>query len=210
MERTAHIYIDESGDLGLSGNGSEYLVIAALMLIEPIKLERIVKRMRNGRFKKELKKAKEIKAHSSSRDLLKYMIEKLNEIPEVYISLVILKKTKLYSRYLRGDRNKLYNYIAGFIPDQLPIENKNLRIHIDRSKRSRALREDFDGYIINKIRQKTKGSITIEHNDSAQYAGIQFADVVANIFLKEYEYNDFELSKTLTVQISRKILFNVE
>jgi len=58
------MYIDESGDLGLKG--SKYLVLSALMIDNPKELKRIVKNMRRNKFKKELKKAIEIKANKSS------------------------------------------------------------------------------------------------------------------------------------------------
>lgn len=60
-----YMFLDESGDLGLKG--SNYLVIAALVVKKPKRLDKIIKNMRRNKFKKELKKAQEIRANKSSQ-----------------------------------------------------------------------------------------------------------------------------------------------
>jgi hypothetical protein len=202
------IYIDESGDLGLSEKSSKYLVIAAIALPDPKKLGRIIKHMRTGKFKKQLYRAKEIKANSSNKDIIKHMINKLNQTENISLSIIVLEKKKLYSEYLKKDRNKLYNYVAGFIPSTLSIENHNVEVHIDRSKRKRVLREDFDKYFYSKLQKGTDRKITIQHDDSELYAGIQFADIIANVYFKKYEYKDSQLSDLITIKAEIKEMFN--
>ena len=51
-----YIYIDESGDLGLSEMSSKVLVISALIADDPRKLDRIIKNARRYKFSKELRK----------------------------------------------------------------------------------------------------------------------------------------------------------
>lgn len=92
-----YMYIDESGDLG--GSGSKYMVLAALLAENPRDLDRIIKNMRRNKFKKELKKAIEIKADKSSYAVRKYMLQKLNNVRGAkifYIVLEILHSTSLY------------------------------------------------------------------------------------------------------------------
>ena len=48
----SYMYIDESGDLGDNDGCSKYLVISALLIKNPNKLDRIIKNMRRNKFKK--------------------------------------------------------------------------------------------------------------------------------------------------------------
>ena len=73
-----HMYIDESGDLG--EKGSKYMILAALIVEEPRNLDRIIKNMRRNKFKRELRKVVEIKADKSSDAVIKYMLQKLNDV----------------------------------------------------------------------------------------------------------------------------------
>ena len=84
------MFLDESGDLGLKG--SNYFVIATLVVENPKHLDRIIKNMRRNKFKKELKKANEIKTNSSSEGLRKYMIEQLNSIENARVYGVVFEK----------------------------------------------------------------------------------------------------------------------
>ncbi|NOR48774.1 MAG: hypothetical protein GQ533_12155 [Methanosarcinaceae archaeon] len=74
IEMVSYIFIDESGDLG---SQSKYLILSALVVKSPDKLDRIIKNMRRYKFKKQLRKASEIKANSSSPKLVKYALKKL-------------------------------------------------------------------------------------------------------------------------------------
>nr|WP_129582640.1 DUF3800 domain-containing protein [Methanolobus psychrotolerans] len=66
-----YMYIDESGDLG---SQSKYLILSALVVKDESSLDRIIKNMRRNKFKRELSKAKEIKANSSSPELISFML----------------------------------------------------------------------------------------------------------------------------------------
>ncbi|RZB28573.1 MAG: hypothetical protein AEth_02027 [Candidatus Argoarchaeum ethanivorans] len=76
-----YIFIDESGDLGLGG--SKYLVLSALIVENYSPLDRMIKNMRRHKFRKELRKASEIKANRSSDELRRYMLKKLNRSRQI-------------------------------------------------------------------------------------------------------------------------------
>lgn len=59
MER--YVYIDETGDLGKKG--SKYFIITAIWVDSPSLFDRLIKNIRRHKFRKELKKAHEIKAN---------------------------------------------------------------------------------------------------------------------------------------------------
>ncbi len=153
------MYIDESGDLG---SQSKHLILSALLVKDPHPLDRIIKNMRRNKFKKELRKAKEIKANSSSPEIITYLIKKLNGIPDAKVFYITMNKKKCYSSYLKGDRNKLYNYAAGWLAKNIVINNHNLCIRIDKSKTKQMLRDDFDRYFEMKLRDDCSlGTVTI-------------------------------------------------
>ena len=60
-----YLFIDESGDLGM--NGSRYLVLSCLIVSDEKPLGRIIKNARRHKFKKQLRKACEIKANQILR-----------------------------------------------------------------------------------------------------------------------------------------------
>ena len=126
------MYIDESGDLGM--NGSKYLVLSALLVDNPLDLDRIIKNMRRNKFRKQLKKAHEIKANKSSDEIRRYMLDKLNEVKNATIFYIVLEKKKIFSAFLKNNTDKLYNYVAGKLGRYIILENIDVEIRIDKSK----------------------------------------------------------------------------
>ena len=76
MNHLKYIYIDESGDLGK--HGSEYFVIAAIVTDNPLKLERIVKKVRQRKLKKRIREMPELKANKSDRVVRESVLKKKN------------------------------------------------------------------------------------------------------------------------------------
>ncbi|MFW6450115.1 MAG: DUF3800 domain-containing protein [Nanoarchaeota archaeon] len=174
------MYIDESGDLGENQGCSKYMVISALLINNPALLDRIIKNMRRNKFKKQLKKANEIKANNSSSDIIKYMLKKLNQVKGVRVFHVILEKRKLYSEYLINDKHKQYNFVAGKLAKNIVLEGMDVEIRIDKSKGKQLLQEDFNQYFEKNLREKSSiYKINIFHSYSHAWSGLQFADILA-------------------------------
>lgn len=181
-----YIFIDESGDLGLGG--SKYMVLTALLVTDYSYLDRIIKNMRRHKFKKELRKAQEIKACKSSEDVIKYMLCKLNEVPEIKILHVVLEKKKIFSEYLKNNKHKLYNYVAGKLAKNLMADEDGLEIRIDKSKGKQLLQEDFNAYFKKSL--YPKANISIHHSWSHCWSGIQFADILAWSCFQKFEHSN--------------------
>mgnify|MGYP001607342846 CR=1 FL=1 len=86
-----YMFIDESGDLGTRPSSTKFLILSALIVDNPQELDRIIKNMRRNKFKKELSKASEIKANSSSASVIFYMLQKLIVIVFFLYILIFLK-----------------------------------------------------------------------------------------------------------------------
>jgi len=193
----AYIYIDESGDLRLEG--SKHLILAALVVNDYKPLDRILKKMRRDKFVKELEGTCEIKANKSSEEVRVYMLEKLNSIKEARIFYMVLEKRKVFSEYLKNDKNKLYNFVAGKLAKNLPMEKGKISIKIDKSKGNQMLREDFNSYFMKNVNQ-TDNTITIEHSYSHAWSGLQFADLLAWSCYRKFEYADSKYLDRITIE----------
>jgi hypothetical protein len=186
-----YIYIDESGDLGLSGKSSHVLILSALITDDPNQLDRIIKNARRHKFKKELRNAKEIKFNKSSKELKEYFIKKLNQTKGCQVIHCILFKDKLYSLYLKENKHKLYNFVSGHIAKEIIIESESVEIRVDESKGKQFLRDDFNRYFEHRLRTGSNiGKISIIHSHSENFAGIQLVDIISGSAFQKYNNGD--------------------
>jgi hypothetical protein len=186
------MYIDESGDLGLKG--SKYIVLCCVSTTTPEKLDRIIKNMRRNKFKKQLKKAHEIKASKSKPAIIKHMISEFNSLKNTKAHFILLEKGKLFSEFLKNNKHKLYNFISGKLASNIIINCANIEIRIDKSKGKQILQDDFNNYFETKLREKCSiRNISIYHSYSQSWSGIQFADVLAWSCFQKFEHgnNDY-------------------
>jgi len=186
-----YLYIDESGDLGL--RGSKYMIIAALLVDSPVQLDRIIKYMRRYKFKKQLRKAQEIKANKTSDPIRRYMLSKLNEVKSAKVFYIVLEKKKLCSQYLMNHKHRLYNYVAGKLAEHIILHDVDVEVRIDKSKGKQLLREDFNQYFTSQLqKESTIRKVTIYHSYSHSWSGLQFADLLAWACFQRFEHANSE------------------
>lgn len=192
INKYKYMYIDESGDLGMNYNSSKFLILSALIVDDSSELDRIIKNMRRNKFRKELRKASEIKANKSPDYLIVYMLKKLNSVSGAKLHFIVLEKKKLSSEYLMNDKHKLYNYVAGKLAQNILFdENSNIEIKIDKSKGSQLLRSDFNMYFEKRLLVGCKDiKCKIEHSFSHSWSGLQFADILSWACYQKFENND--------------------
>ena len=186
-----YMYIDESGDLGLSASSSKVLVISALLVENSKDLDKIITKMRRHKFRSELEGAIEIKANKSSHEVRRHMILKLNELSGAYNFNMTLLKKRITSDYLKKHRDKLYNFIAGKLATNINLYGCDLEIRIDKSKGKQFLRDDFNHYFKENLREDSEiGKVAIHRSYSHSFSGLQFADLLAwSVFQKEERDN---------------------
>src|SRR3989344_2959547 len=184
-----YLYIDESGDLG--ARGSRYMIIASLLVDNSKDLNRIIKNMRRYKFKKVLKKAIEIKANKSSKELIIHMLKELNNIKNAKVFYIILEKKVIISEYLKNNKDKLYNFVAGKLTKQIPLHDMDIEIRIDKSKGKQLLQQDFNNYLLKILKEKENmGEIKIYHSYSHSWSGLQFADILSWACFQKFEHNN--------------------
>lgn len=189
VKQFKYMYVDESGDLGL--NGSRYMTIAALLVTEPKELDRIIKNLRRNKFRKELKKAVEIKANKSSGQLITEMILRLNHVKGAKLFFIVLEKQKVTSEYLKSNKHRLYDYVAGRLAKNIILEGGYVEVRIDLSKGKHILREDFNKCFLKNLNKNSRPtSVTIFHSLSHCWAGLQFADILAWSCFQKFEHSN--------------------
>ena len=198
IEMVSYIFIDESGDLGLQ---SKYLILSALVVKSPDKLGRIIKNMRRYKFKKELRKSNEIKANSSSPELVKYALKKLNYLDDAKVFFIILEKEKCYSNFLNSNKHKLYNFVAGKLATNINLDDSNVIVRIDKSKGKQVLRDDFNHYFKQRLKENSVvEKVEIHHSYSHAWAGLQFADVLSWSAFQKMEHSNSEYIDVLKIR----------
>ncbi len=194
-----YIYIDESGDLG--EHGSKYMILAALIVDNPAEMDRIIKNMRRNKFKKELRKASEIKANKSSNAIIRYMLSKLNNLKNAKVLYVILEKKKLISGYLKNNKDKLYNYVAGKLAKQLVMGDAYIELLVDRRYGKQLLQQDFNNYFNRCLKESSlPAKVMIKHSYSHNFSGLQFADILAWTCFQKFEHSNSEFIDLLKIE----------
>ncbi len=181
----SYAYIDESGDLG--EKGSRYFIITAVWIDNPQLFDRIIKNIRRHKFRRELRKAQEIKANKSSKLLIEHILKKISKIETAHAQSIVFDKNNIR---LNNDKNKLYNHISSYLSN-IAIDAKKLIIRIDRSKGKQCLIDDFN-HDMNKIFKETRWyrELEIHHSWSQSWSGLQMADVVSWAAFQKFEHND--------------------
>ncbi len=196
-----YMFIDESGDLGFHENSSKFIIISALLIEDYRELDRIIKNMRRNKFKKELSPMNELKAYKLYDHIRIYMLKRLNSVSNVKIFHVILEKRKVFSDYLKSDKHKLYNFIAGKLAKNILMTNSNVDIKIDKSKGNVFLQKDFNEYFKKILEESSDGvKCKIEHSYSHAWSGLQFADLLAWCCFQKFENNDNSYLEKLNIE----------
>lgn len=197
---TIYIYIDESGDLGDGKGSSAYFVIAALKVIDFVPLDRIIKKARRYKFRKELCKANEIKANKSSPEIREYLLKELSKIRESEAFFMTILKREMPDAYSLKDKHLFYNLIAERLAEKIDIKASNLEIRIDRSKGKQYLQKDLDSHFKRGlIKNSLVGKVEIFHSYSHIWAGLQFADLLAWSQFQNVEYHNFSYMDALKI-----------
>lgn len=192
-----YIYIDESGDLG---SDSDYLIVAAIIVEDSAKLDRIINKIRRAN-KKQLGNSNEIKGTETKPHIKKKILKRLNKIDYQVIAIVFDKKNKYKINY-GCNNNLLYNIVVSKLAEELPITNKT-SIIIDKSKNKEKFRQEFNSLFLPSLNNPKNHSITIEHEDSVNIKGLQIADVISwSVYQSiEHENNEYvDLIKNIIVK----------
>jgi hypothetical protein len=189
-----NIYIDESGDLGFTGESSPYFVIGAIIVRGPERVQRIKTCM--SRVKKKLpkkyKNIPELKYHNTDDTYRRRVLECISKT-NVDIAYLLLRKGQVY-HYLRDRHQILYNYLTGSLVSTVITNygfSSDVNVIIDKSLDG-VVREEFDRYLVFRSlengpsRQSAMCRLEIKHADSKQNLCVQAADFIAGTLHRHF------------------------
>jgi hypothetical protein len=206
------IFLDESGDLGFDfkKEGTTHFFVVTLLVVKDEQRAKLIRKavertLRNKvlRRKKKLEKHAELKGSHTSLAVKKYFLRQLKD-SEFSIYTIALEKRRVF-RDLRRIPERLYNYVARKVIDQLPFQEELYRVTlvIDKSKGKKEVR-GFNKY----LRAQLSGVVSpnvllqIDHSDSHAERGLQAADVFCWGIFRKYEFNDDVWYKMFVRRIS--------
>ncbi len=194
----SYLYIDESGDLGFKGKGSDYFILTCVKIDDEKTnqdFSRIPKKVRQKILSKKQKKLPELKFSNSSEEV---RIEFLKRVAKLNIEIyaIIIEKSKTFSE-LKDNLPILYNYLIKILLEK-PLNklhnNLHLFICLDRCM-SFPQRQNFENYIKTEflsIFQKLP-KVDISHECSNQNNCLQALDFTCGAF--GYKYNTAKLKE---------------
>ncbi|KAF5416628.1 MAG: hypothetical protein C5S48_02375 [Candidatus Methanogaster sp.] len=186
-----HIYLDESGDLGFSERSSKYLVIAVIVTTKPYEIERCVKNTRNRKLKKAMRTIPEIKFYRTNIEIRMYLLKCLSKT-DAEIAYIVLEKAQVYDN-LRHHKDRLYNYVIGFLLRRyfFRLKDEQITLIVDKHHQNRQIIENFNKYIPYKTDSANKNiDLQIAHADSQRDKCLQATDFVAGAIFQKYEHGD--------------------
>lgn len=175
-----HIFIDESGDLGMNEG---YFVIAMIVAHDSKRLKNLVK---NYCAKKAIE---EIHAHGLPFIEKQYLINKLTKQVDYHVSYIVADKMMIGNKSLFANNNLVFNYLFSFlVRDVLKANTDDILFHLDNRTQKVSSVNSLTEYI--KIKAFTDWGFTkelnIQYHDSKICKVVQIADLVANSIYRKY------------------------
>lgn len=194
-----YLYLDESGDLGfdfVNRKPSKYFTVCILVVrgvVDNVKIAKSIKMTIRRKFNINKVKVEELKGSKCPVEIKKYFYSFLKDIDfELYS--ITLNKIRLFER-LRKDKERVYNFIARLVLDQIYFNTIDLKIEIivDKSKTKKNIFE-FNQYVIKQVKSKLDPSIPIYiyHHNSKSNLGLQAVDMFCWGIFRKHERKDFE------------------
>lgn len=200
------LYLDESGDLGfdfVTKKPSRFFTIAVLVIKGQANnraLINAVKHTIKRKLWKKLSGAYELKGSKSSIEIKQYFYDRIAQI-DFKIYALTLNKKRVYKELL-SNKERIYNYIARLVIDQIDLNDADPRVMLilDKSKSGYEIGE-FNSYLLRQISGKLdpKVPLDIVHKISHQMLGLQAVDLFAWGIFRKYERKDnewFDMFKT--------------
>jgi hypothetical protein len=194
-----HVFIDESGDFGFSKRSTNFLVIACLICENPFGFDTIIRKMRRHKFKHELSASEEIKANRSSPEIRNHMIEKLNQIQNAELELLVINKGEYKARtHEKGFTAKMLFQGAYKQIKEIIREHKPRTILFDNFSPIKGFFKDLQD--IFKKGDTDYSDVEIRMANSNSWSGLQFADLLAWCCFRMYENNERSYFDKITLK----------
>ena len=207
MKRILYVYVDESGDFGLSDRSSRYFLMCALVTDCQKDILRIMKHVRKGVLGASLKKIPELKWSKASPEVrvavLKGLATQKGEM--WYVCLCKTERTKKEPIY-----NNVARHLIRFVGE---LKARKIMIVIDRTLPRRHL-DALTAQLMKEIDEvrNESGIISVEtiikHSTGQEETCLQAVDYVCGAVFAKYERDDPSYFKLIESRIARTELID--
>lgn len=196
-----NIFLDESGDLGFDfqcKRPSDFFTITLLVCEDRRALDAFrtaVRRTLKNKVNRKRKKRPIQELHGSDTSLpVKSYFARHMPAAGWRIYSVTLNKRRVQSHLTtRQGKKKLYNFLARFLLQKLPLDNaaQNVSLVVDKCKNTAEMR-DFNEYIHTHLESllPLNTALHIHHNRSQDQSGLQAVDLFCWGLNRRHEYAD--------------------
>ena len=206
------IFLDESGDLGFSKGSSNWFLFTLVVVENPRKIEKIIKKIRKTLNKKHKKNFSELHAYHCDDITRTRVLKSISELDDICVVTTILNKKKVHVD-LRNQKNYLYNFTANIILDRLINkkiikDEENIFLVVDKKDTKKNLKENFISYITKAMKEKRNGDFKMTLSASYNEKGLQAVDFISWAIFRKYERGDFEFYEIIKDKIvDERLLF---
>ncbi|MBS0156801.1 MAG: DUF3800 domain-containing protein [Nitrospira sp.] len=201
-----YLYVDESGDLGFdffAKSPSKYFTVCLLLVRGNEHNRTILSAVRHTiRRKLPQRNDAELKGTKTSLEVKHYFYRLVKNTPFEIFALT-LNKRRVYED-LQGNKDRLYNWFARLVLDQVPLQEATTRIYLtmDRCKSTREIAE-FNQYIIRQVQGRIDPRIPLDiaHTSSHEHRGLQAVDLFSWGIFRGYEGRDQEWKRLFADKI---------
>lgn len=209
-----YLYLDESGDLGfdfVNKKPSKYFTVTILATSSYETNKRFSAAIRKtlarklNRKKNKKRLVHELKATGTTLEIKKYAYT-LIKAEKFGLYSITLNKKRVFEQ-LTKNKERTYNWVARQVLDQIPFEKADGRVQliIDKSKSKPEIQE-FNQYIQAQLSGKIPPAVplNIQHRESHETPGLQYADLFCWGFFQKYERHNTEWF----IEFKEKVLFD--
>jgi hypothetical protein len=205
------VFVDESGDLGLSLGASKSITICAVATGSRARFERMPRRIRRNRLGRSVRDRPELKFYNSTPRMREFVLEPLVAFEDVRIVALTLFKREFGDR-ITSDPDGFYRLLCGALVEDLPwvaVAPGRISAVFDarRGRRSRGV--EFDRHMVSKIQEGYANlglivpDVIVSRFDSHNSGGLQMAGFAAGAIHRRHESGDAHYSG----MIARAVVF---
>jgi len=182
------VFIDESGDPGfkVSKGSSLHFVVALVIFDEELYAEEAALKIK--KLRKKLKKSErfEFKFNKCSQELRKAFLNEIKSC-QFRIRAIVFNKEKIYSSYLRVNKENYYNFALRQVLEHNNKTISNAKLRLD-GRGEKEFRRQLTTYLRRHLNLRTKKIIyNLRFRDSRKDVLIQLADMIVGSIRRCYD-----------------------
>lgn len=197
------VFLDESGDLGFDFEAkqpSRFFTITLLVCDDRRALagfRKAVRRTLKNKLnrRKSRRRVQELHGSDTALTIKRYFARQMPDRGWQLYSVTLNKQRVQPHLTTRGGKKKLYNFLARFLLEQLPLEQatENVSLVVDKSKNTEEIR-DFNQYLQNQLEAllPLNTALHIHHDRSQDDPGLQAVDLFCWGLSRKHERGDGE------------------